>query len=84
MLKFTKLELENPKKESSKLRKRHFNEIYSRYEMYSQADGLEQSTFDKSSGISEARSKKIVSWLSDYSLPSTGTQINKGLSSHFG
>lgn len=54
------------------------NEIYSRYEMYSQTDGLEQRTFDKSSGISEVRSKKIVSWLSDYSLPSTGTLLDIG------
>ena len=32
MLKFTEITLENPKKESSKERKKHFNEIYSKYE----------------------------------------------------
>ena len=32
MLKFTEIALENPKKESSNERKKHFNEIYSKYE----------------------------------------------------
>jgi hypothetical protein len=40
--------------------------------MYSQAGGLEQSTFDSSSGSSETRSKRMVSWLSKVGVPQSG------------
>ena len=53
-------------------------DIYYGYEMYSQADGLEQSTFDSSSGASETRSKRIVSWLSKIGLLKSGKLLDIG------
>jgi len=57
---------------------RDAEDIYYRYEMYSQAGGLEQSTFDSSSGSSETRSKRMVSWLSKVGVPQSGKLLDIG------
>lgn len=54
------------------------NEIYSGYEMYIQGDGVEQSTFDPTSGASLARSQKIIAWLKGENLPSNGSLLDLG------
>ena len=54
------------------------DEIYSGYEIYLQGGGLEQSTFDSTSGASLARSQKILSWLKEASLPRKGNLLDVG------
>ena len=58
--------------------RREVEEIYNGYEMYTQGSGLEQNTFDSLSGASEARSKRIVTWLNTIDLPPTGTLLDIG------
>jgi len=57
---------------------REINEIYSGYEIYVQGDGVEQSTFDPTSGASLARSQKILSWLKESNLSTKGSLLDVG------
>ena len=52
--------------------------IYDSYNIYNQASGKEQNAFDQIDGNNEARSMKIVSWLSDIKLPKSGTLLDVG------
>ena len=53
--------------------------IYSEYNVYCQANGKEQSSFDQITGSSQARSKRIVQWLSGhYSLTEQGKLLDIG------
>jgi 2-polyprenyl-3-methyl-5-hydroxy-6-metoxy-1,4-benzoquinol methylase len=52
--------------------------IYSDYVMYGQGGGAEQLIFDPKSGASTARTRKIVSWLSEVGLPEKGRFLDVG------
>jgi SAM-dependent methyltransferase len=58
---------------------REATEIYAGYEIYIQGGGVEQSSFDPTSGVSTARSQKIVSWLTTSAvLPESGNLLDVG------
>jgi SAM-dependent methyltransferase len=54
------------------------NEIYEGYAIYSQGNGIEQSTFDANNGASIARSEKILNWLSESNIPLKGSLLDLG------
>lgn len=54
------------------------NDIYKGYQIYLQGNGVEQSTFDPTSGASLARSQKILSWLKSSDLPIIGNLLDVG------
>jgi len=58
---------------------REATKIYAGYEIYIQGGGVEQSIFDPTSGVSTARSQKIVSWLTtSAALPERGNLLDIG------
>ena len=54
------------------------NDIYKGYQIYLQGNGVEQSTFDPTSGASLARSQKILSWIKGLSIPTNGKLLDVG------
>ena len=57
---------------------KEIDEIYSRYDIYSQSGGIEQSTFEQD-GASVSRSQKIVKWLDTTQLlPQNGKLLDVG------
>lgn len=55
------------------------HKIYAGYDVYSQSGGVEQESFDQSTGSSLARSRKIVDWLKcNGALPETGALLDIG------
>ena len=46
--------------------------------MYTQGGGVEQATFDTNSGVSSAKTDKIVDWLSKINLPKNGKLLEVG------
>lgn len=58
---------------------REVQEIYSGYAAYRQGGGVEQASFDQSTGASSARSQKIVEWLQENGTsPKTGVLLDIG------
>lgn len=59
--------------------RREIEEIYSGYSVYSQSDGVEQAVFDSSTGVSAARSERLVDRLEQaLDLSSTGHLLDVG------
>lgn len=54
-------------------------QIYAGYAVYEQGGGVEQVSFDQSTGASAARSEKIVAWLQEKAaLPKSGLMLDIG------
>ncbi len=54
-------------------------QVYDQYEIYAQASGREQLSFDQNSGIKKGRSDKIVEWIkSTNELPQCGALLDIG------
>jgi 2-polyprenyl-3-methyl-5-hydroxy-6-metoxy-1,4-benzoquinol methylase len=54
------------------------HDIYKGYQIYLQGNGVEQSTFDATSGASLARSQKILSWIKGLNISSNGKLLDIG------